>query len=295
MLTELRAEFPTIARFGAQSEHTTLRRLDLAFQAFFRRLTLGEIPGYPRFKAAHRFDTVTWPHEGNACKWHPEKSRVYLQGIGYVKVKKHRQVQGIVKTASVTREGKNWCLVLSCDRVPRELLEPTHQVGGIDAGIANFVTTSDGEFIANPRYTKQAEEQLAKAQRVLNRKKPRSKNRIKARATVAKIHRKIANQRRDFHHKVANSLVARYDVVVIEDLKILNMTKSASGTTEDPGTNVAAKSGLNKSINDAGWGQFFLVLGSKAEKAGRLLLKVNPRYTRQRCYECGYTDRKSVV
>ena len=147
LLTELRAEFEEIARFGCHSEQATLRRLDLSFQAFFRRLALGETPGYPRFKAAHRFDTVTWPENGDGAKWHPESSRIYLMGIGYVKVKKHRQVQGVVKTVSVTREGNNWCLVLSCDRAPRELLEPTHQVGAIDAGIANFVATSDGEFI----------------------------------------------------------------------------------------------------------------------------------------------------
>ena len=110
------------------------RRLDLAFQAFFRRVANGETPGYPRFKPAHRFDTITWSEDGNACKWHPEQSRVYLQGIGYVKVKQHRKVQGNVKTISLPREGKNWYLVLSCDQVPLELLEPTHLVVGIDVG-----------------------------------------------------------------------------------------------------------------------------------------------------------------
>ena len=132
---------------------------------------------------------------------------------------------------------------------------------------------------------------MAQAQRVLALKQRGSKNRLKARATVAKRHRKVAHQRLDHHHQVANSLITRYDVVVIEDLTITNMTKSKSGTLESPGVGVAAKSGLNKSINDASWGQFFAVLDAKAEKAGRQVLRVNPRYTSQMCCKCQHVDK----
>jgi putative transposase len=121
-LPAIRAATPEIARFGAGSEQATLRQLVRAFQAFFRRVRGGEEPGYPRFKSADRFDSVTWPAPGDACKWVPDASRVYLQGIGHVKVTMHRDVPGTFKTIQVKREGRRWYLVLSCDDVPVHLL-----------------------------------------------------------------------------------------------------------------------------------------------------------------------------
>jgi putative transposase len=153
--------------------------------------------------------------------------------------------------------------------------------------VARFATTSDGEVIANPRFTRAADAELTVAQQALARKKRGSSNRRRAKAKVAEVHRKIRNCRADFHHKTARALVNAYDVIALEDLRIGNMTRSASGTLDEPGRNVAAKSGLNRSVLDAGWGQFTGILAGKAEEAGRRIVFVDPRNTSITCHQCG--------
>lgn len=289
-LSEIRAMRPDLAVWSYSSEQATLRRLTKAFEAFFRRVKAGDEPGYPRFKSAHRFGSVEWPRNGDGCKWHPEATRVYLQGIGHVKLTQHRPVEGRLKTIQVKREGRRWFLVLSCDDVPTHELAETGRAVGIDVGIASFLTTSEGTTVDNPRHSRQAAGRLAAAQQVLAHKQRGSTNRIRARETVARRHRAIANQRRDFHHQVARRLVREFDVLVMEDLKITNMSRSAKATVEAPGTNVAAKRGLNREILDAGWGQFRSILAGKAEDAGRRVVSVDPRRTSQRCASCGHTE-----
>jgi len=187
-LKEIRAARPEMARWSFSSQQATLRRLDKAFEAFFRRVKAGGTPGYPRFKAAHRFDSVEWPTDGDGCRFKPEASRVYLQGVGNVKVTVHRQVEGRVKTVHVHREGRRWMLVLSCDDVATGLLEPTGSVVGVDVGIVDFAVTSEGQHIDNPRWGTKAAGKLHVAQAVLARKKRGSNNRRAARETVAARH-----------------------------------------------------------------------------------------------------------
>ncbi|MCW3043340.1 MAG: Transposase, partial [Actinobacteria bacterium] len=290
-LKEIRAESPEDARWSFSSQQATLRQLNRAFVAFFKRCKEGaEEPGYPRFKASHRFDSVEWPKDGDGCRWKPQARRVYLQGIGDVKVSMHRPMQGVVKTITVKREGRRWYVIFSCDQVPAKPLPAANRPVGIDVGITTFIATSDGAFVENPRYGKVGADALADAKRVLARKKRGSNNRRAARETVANRSRRIANQRRDFHHKVARHLITYHDVICIEDLRIHNLTASASGTVEEPGTNVAQKAGLNKAILDAGWGQFRSILTGKAEEAGRRLIAVDPRYTSQTCLSCGHVQ-----
>lgn len=181
-----------------------------------------------------------------------------------------------MKTISVKREGRRWYVILACDEVPSQPLPATGVVVGIDMGVASFLTTSDGEHIANPRHLAASGDRLATAQRALARCKRGSARRRKVRDRVAAIHRKVRSQRLDFAHKTANRLVADHDLIAHEDLRIGNMTRSASGTLDQPGVNVAAKSGLNRSLLDAGWGMFLRVLASKAESAGRDVVAVNP-------------------
>ena len=145
----------------------------------------------------------------------------------------HRPMQGVVKTITVKREGRRWYVIFSCDRVPAKPLPPTNRLVGIDVGITTFIATSDGAFIDNPRYGKAGADALAEAKRVLTRKERGSNNRKAARETVANRSRRIANQRRDFYHKVARHLVTHHDVICIEDLRIHNLTASASGTAEN--------------------------------------------------------------
>ena len=179
-LTEIRAVRPDQAVWSFSSQQATLRRLNKAFAGFFRRVKTakaGVKPGYPRFKGKARFDSVEWPKDGDGARWRPEVKRVYLQGIGQVKVDLHRQVAGRVKTIQVKRQGRRWMLVLSCDDVPTNPLPATGRQAGIDVGIVSFATTSDGEHIDNPRWGRAAADRLAAAQQRLERAKRRSNNR----------------------------------------------------------------------------------------------------------------------
>ncbi len=300
-LSEIRTLVLDQAKWSFSSQQATLRTLNRAFESFFRRLKSGEIPGYPRFQSADRFDSVLWPEDGDGAKWVPQTSRVYLQGIGHVKVTQHRAAEGRVKTIQVKREGRHWYLILSCDDVPIKPLKPTGAVVGIDVGVASFLTTSEGEQVDNPRHAIAGADRLVSAQQALSRKQRGSNNRRAAKETVINRHRKIANQRRDFHHKVARRLVEEFDVLVVEDLKVANMTQrvKAKPDVENPGqflpNSGSAKTGLNRSINDAGWAQFRSILEAKAEEAGRIAMSVNPRHTSQTCHECGHVDAGNRV
>ena len=300
-LTEIRSARPDQAVWSFSSQQATLRRLNEAFAGFFRRVKTGQKAGYPRFKGAARFDSVEWPKNGDGARWLPEQRRVYLQGVGQVKVHLHRPVVGRVKTIQVKRQGRRWMLVLSCDDVPTNPLPAAGRQAGIDVGIASFATTSDGEHIDNPRWGRAAADKLAAAQQRLQRAQRRSKNRDHKRETVAARHRKIANQRKDFQHKQARGLVTRYDVLVVEDLQIANMLRRAKPVPDpdNPGqflpNGAAAKGGLSRSISDAGWGQFVSILRAKAEDAGRTFIEVDPRHTSDRCEACGYAAPENRV
>ena len=293
-LTDIRSVRRDQAVWSFSSQQATLRRLNKAFAGFFGRVKRGQKTGYPRFKGATRFDSVEWPKDGDGARWLPELRRVYLQGIGQVKVHVHRPVAGRVKTIQIKRQGRRWMLVLSCDDVPTNPLPATGRQAGIDVGIARFATTSDGEHVDNPRWGRAAADRLANAQQRLQRAKRRSKNRERKRETVAARHRKIANQRKDFHHKQSRAFVGRYDLLVVEDLQIAKMLRRARPVPDpdQPGAYLAngarAKSGLSRSISDAGWGRFVSILRAKAEEAGRTWIEVDPRHTSDRCENCGH-------
>jgi len=300
-LTEIRSVRPDQGVWSFSSQQATLRRLNKAFAGFFGRVKAGQKAGYPRFKGKARFDSVEWPKDGDGARWLPEQRRAYLQGIGQVKVELHREVVGRVKTIQVKRQGRRWMLVLSCDDVGDNRLPATGRPVGIDVGVVSFATTSDGEHIDNPRWGRAAGAGLAAAQQRLQRAKRGSKNRQRRRETVAARHRKIANQRKDFHHKQARALVERYDVLVVEDLKIANMVRRAKPVPDPdaPGSYLPnggrAKSGLNRSISDASWGGFLGILRAKAEDAGRVWIEVDPRHTSDGCENCGHAARENRV
>lgn len=303
-LTEIRAARPDQAVWSFSSQQATLRRLNKAFGGFFRRVKTaspGVKAGYPRFKGAGRFDSVEWPKDGDGARWYPDQNRVYLQGIGTVKVSVHRKVEGRVKTIQIKRQGRRWMLVLSCDDVPTNPLPATGAQAGVDVGVVTFATVSDGTAVANPRWARAAASQLAAAQQRLARAKRGSNNRLRKRETVGARYRKIANRRKDFHHKQARELAARYELIVVEDLKIANLLRRAQPKPDpdNPGqflpNGARAKSGLNRSISDAGWGQFVSILRAKAEDAGRTWIEVDPRHTSDRCECCGHAARENRV
>ena len=293
-LKEIRAADP-----GGQGRHSftaqqqTLRRLNTVFAAYLRRARdLKRSPrriGFPRFKPYQRFDQVMFV-AGDGARWEPadpgRRAHATFQAVGRVKIRQHRPVLGRVKTLQFKREGRRWYVIVITEAEPVPLPATGRSVG-IDVGVARFLTTSDGEVVANPRFLDAAQERIIDLQRRKARARPGSGNRRRLRRALAKEWRKVRSQRRDFHHKIAHGLVDSCDVLALEDLRVVAMTTSAAGTVEAPGRKVAAKAGLNRSILDAGWGQFTSILVAKAESAGRRVVLVHPAFTSIDCHACG--------
>jgi putative transposase len=293
-LKEIRAADP-----GGQGRHSftaqqqTLRRLNATFAAYLKRARdakrKGRRVGYPRFKPRQRFGQVLYV-AGDGAKWEPADTSRWahasFQAVGRVKVSQHRPKVGRVKTLQFKREGRRWYVIVVTDTesVP---LPATGRAIGVDLGVARFLTTSDGEVIANPRFLTAAQQRLADLQRRKQHARPGSGNRRRLRRSLAREWRKVRNQRRDFHHKTARRLVDTCDTLALEQLRVTAMTAAAVGTVQAPGRNVAAKAALNRSILDAGWSQFTSILVAKAESAGRRVMLVDPARTSIDCHVCG--------
>jgi putative transposase len=258
-------------------------------------VALGEEPGYPRFKGKGQYKSITYPQLGFSIG----ESSVSLSKIGTLKAVLHRPTEGTVKTCTVKREGDKWYVTFSCE-VEADPLPPSDEPVGIDVGLKTFAALSNGEFIDNPRFYRKEEKALAKAQRQLDKvkNKHRSKARKKAKKVVRRINERIKNRRHDFIHQTARKLVNRFGLIVVEELQIENMmaTPEAKPDPENAGqflrNGACRKTGLNKSIGDAGWGMFRYVLTYKAESAGRVVVNVNPAFTSQDCSGCGYRPPK---
>jgi putative transposase len=298
---ELREEYQEIAAHVLQD---VLRRLDKAFQNFFRRVREhAQEPGYPRFKGKNRYNSFTYP-DGAGWKLTVEeqgkkiKGTLNLSKIGTAKVTMHRKFEGTIKTVTIKREVDEWYVVFSCEVDTPEKLPLSYEDVGIDLGVTHLATLSNGKMIEHPKHYRRGEKKLAQCQRVLSRKKKGSHRRKKAGRALAKAHRKIARQRRDFSHKQSRKLVNTYQVIVFEDIQIGNLTKHAKPKQDETGkylpNGASAKSGLTKSIQDAGWGMFVAMCSVKAAWAGRCLVKVSPKYTSQICSHCGQVRKKDL-
>jgi putative transposase len=224
-----------------------------------------------------------------------------LQGIGCVKVKWHRQlpadaVLGEVKLTRRAggRHGFRYQVAFYIE-LPEPALRPGHRGGvvGIDLGIRSFARLSTGEQVQGPWAGRRDAGTLARPQRAHARTQRGSKRRAKAAARIARAREREGNRRRDQAHKTSRTLAQRFSVLAVEDLKVKAMLRSARGTVERPGTNVAAKRGLNRAIAEQGWGQFLSMLAYKAEEAGGRVVRVDPRGSSQTCSECGERDRRN--
>jgi putative transposase len=304
-LKDIRAADPDgQGRHSFTAQQQTLRRLAAVFQAFYKRARQAEKHrkgprkpgtdkpeqvGYPRFKPYQRFDQVMFV-AGDGAKWEPADgglwSHARFQAVGRIKVKQHRAVMGQVKTLQLKREHRRWYVIVVVD-AHAQPLPPTGRAVGLDLGVARFLTASDGEIVDNPRFLDAAHATITGLQRKKDHATPGSGNRKRLCRKLAREWRKVRNRRRDFHHKIARRLVDDYDAIALERLRVADMTVSARGTVDEPGTRVAAKSGLNRSILDAGWGQFTRILAAKAASAGRRTLYVDPRNTSIDCHVCG--------
>ena len=289
-LTEARRELPWLQGMNALAQHDVLRRLDKAMQAFFRRVKAGEkAAGFPRF---HRFDpyggSITWAQHGNGCRGR-EGQRLYLQGVGNVKMRWHRPLPADSRVTQVTvnRRAGCWYAVLCLELPTPQPLPATGLAVGVDMGVRTFATLSTGEQLPGAGALRRAEKSLLRSQRNVTRKRRGSRRRHHARRDLARAHDRARRVRRAHAHQAARELVNRFDLIAVEDLRIRNMVRSAKGTREQPGTNVRAKAGLNRSIADAGWRQFLTLLESKAADAGRQVVVVPAAGTSQTCSSCG--------
>ncbi len=300
MKAQIREEYQDIAAHVLQD---VLRRLDKAFQNFFRRCKHGENPEFPRFQGSNRYDSFTYPDQAG-WKLAVEQQGKKLKGalsltkIGKAKVTLHRPLEGKIKTVTIKREVDEWYVTFSCEVPESEKLPVSSEDVGIDLGVTHLATLSTGEMIEHPRYYRKAQKVLEKRQQALSRKKRGSHRRDKARKVVAKAHRKIARQRKDFQHKAAKQLVDRYQMIVFEDIQTGNLTRKPKPKQDEKGAylpnGASAKGGLNTSILDAGWGSFVQRCSVKAAWAGRTLIKVDPSFTSQVCSGCGQVRKKDL-
>jgi len=267
-------------RIYAHCLQDVLRRLDKSFKAFFRRVKAGEKPGYPRFKGEGWYKSFTYPDSETGYKL--EDSKLTLSKIGSIRIFKHREIEGKIKTCTIKKDLLgHWYAVLVAEIDDIPLQEPKVKVAiGVDVGLKSLITTSTGKSIQYPRYYIQLEEKLAAAQRFLSRKKKGSANRLKAKAKVAKISKRIQNLRDEFLNQVSRKLVDSADLIVFENLNISGMLKNHH---------------LAKHIQDHAWGKLIQVTRGKAEKAGKVVELVDARYTSQKCSQCGIMVPKTLA
>jgi putative transposase len=279
-LPEVKAMRPEFANIYAQVLQDVLKRLEKSYRAFFRRVKAKKKAGFPRFKGPGRYRTFTFPQAGKGgavlCAG---GKRVRIHGIGNVKIRIHRPIEGRIKTASVTLSGDgHWYIAFACDNVPSKPAASTGQSVGIDVGIATFAALSNGEMVANPRFFETAQREIVIAQRRVARRKRGSRRRRKAVELLAKRYDKIRRTRLDFQHKVALGLAQRFDSIAVEKLNVAGL----------------ARGRLAKQVLDASWSQFTTILKAKAESAGRDFFEVDPRGTSQRCSGCDTVVRKDL-
>ncbi len=298
-LSGLRAEnlLPSEANFWSQQE--VLRRLDRAFRAFFRRIARGETPGFPRFKPAGRFNTLAFSFAGNAGGVALRDGRLYLQGVGRVKVKRHRElpVAATLREARVSRRpgGREGCRFYVCVQIemPDAESEGHPHPGpavGLDLGVRCLARLSSGEPIEGPRAARAGAPKTRRLARAHARTRKGSNRRRKAAQRLARQRERELARRIDRAHKHSRSLAKRFGLIAVEDLDLKGMVRSARGTVAKPGAGVAQKRGLNREIQDQGWGRFLRMLAYKAEEAGGRVVSIDARHTSQTCAVCGRCD-----
>jgi len=285
-LPKLRAEIPEFKRIHSQVMQDVLRRLDRAFANYYARVETRKTgkrikAGYPRFKSASGYSSITYPQAGNGWK-DLVNGHFWLSKLGNVRAFRHRPMKGTAKTLTVKRDRVgDWFVVIVCKINAAE--PPSHQNGktalGVDLGLTKLVAISSGEFVEAPKFYRIAERRLQNLQRVQERKQYGSSNRGKAKLHLAKAHRKVERKRDDFLHKLSSAIVSRADVIVFEDLKTAALVKNHN---------------LAKSILDASWGKLLRYTSYKASSAGKAVEWVPPGGTSVNCSRCGTAVAKPL-
>ena len=276
LLPEWKIEYPSLKNVHSQVLQDVVTRVDMVYKAFFRRVKSGEKPGHPRFKQFGRYDSITYTQSG----FELDGQRLVLSKVGAVPIITHRTFEGDVKTCTIRRSctGK-WYASITVDigEVPVRTIEKS--AIGIDLGLTNFVAMSNGELVKSPKFFREDEPILARAQRRLSKQVRGTPERGRSLMIVSKIHEKIANRRSDFAHKLSRDLVDRFGVIVFEDLNTKGMVRNHY---------------LAKSISDVAWNQLVQMTRNKAVEAGSRVVLVDPYNTSQRCSSCGQIVKKEL-
>ena len=266
---EYRKATPYAGQVHSHILQVVVADLEKSFQAFFRRVEAGQAPGYPRFKGSSRFDSFGLKEYGNGFRL--DGRRLRLNGVGRIRVRWHRPIEGKIKTVRIRRQAWEWYACFACE-VAEHNLPSTGKAVGVDVGIYHLLATSENEVVENPRWYQVEQRKLRVIQRVVSRRKMGGSNRRKAVLDLRRQQLHIANRRRDYLEKLSHHLISHYDVIALEDLQIQGMVRNHH---------------LSKSILDAGWGYLKMRLVSKAVDAGREVIFVNPANTSKTCSSCG--------
>ena len=270
----------------AQTFQQTLKNFDRALQDAFDKKQHSK--KFPILKKRGISDSFRYPQSFKI-----KGNQIFLPKIGWVKYFNSKKVEGTPKNVTVSRNGEYWFVSIQIEfKIPTPV-HPSKKIIGIDLGIANFATFSDGNILKPLNSFRRTEKQLGKAQKDLTKKIKFSSNWKKQKRNVQRIHTKIANTRKDFLHKKSTTIANENQVVILEDLKVSNMSKSAKGTLEKPGKNVNAKAELNKAILDQGWFEFKRQIEYKLNWMGGEMVLINLKNISCKCSVCGYTSKKN--
>lgn len=279
LLTQMKKldEYAFLKEVEAMSLQSSLRDLDNAYQNFFRNIKQGKNPGFPKFKKKSARRQSYKSTYSTPAQFHVENNKLFVPKLKWVKFRGNLDIKGVPLSATISRtaSGKYFASIC-CKDVEIEEVNKTGSVVGIDLGIKDFATTSDGDKIDNPKYLAKSTKKLKRLQRQLARKQKGSNNRDKSRIRLAKQHEKVTNQRNDFLHKLSTEFVKNHDIICVEDLKVKNMVKNHK---------------LARSISDASWSKFVELLTYKCDWYGKQLVKIDTFFpSSQTCSYCGFKN-----
>lgn len=277
MIPVWKESYPELKQVHSQVLQDVVLRVNLAFQAFFRRVQSGEEdPGYPRFKGRNRYDSLSYPQSGFSI----DGNKLWLSKIGEIKLWMHRPIEGIVKRLTIRRSAtKKWYVSFLVEESPSHILEPFDKAVGVDMGILNFAVLSDGEVVDNPRFLRTDEEGLQLAQSKRDKLPKGSQKRRKATKAVNHLYERVSNRRENFAQQLSREWVNNYGIICFEDLNITKMVHNHN---------------LAKNILDAAWNKLVQYTSYKAVDAGRRVVLVNPANTSQMCSGCGQIVKKDL-
>lgn len=281
-LVDLKADLTWLADVPSQALQQSLKDLDRAYKNFFAGRA-----DFPRFKKRGIHDSLRYPQ---GFKLNEGQRQVFLPKVGWVKYRRSRFIEGTIKNMTVSKVGVKWFVSIQTER---EVADPVHEsrsMVGYDLGVKIFATGSDGTRFEPASPLKMALPKIARLQRSMARKVQFSSNWRKANLRLGNLHRQVSRKRGDFLHKVSSTISKNHAVIVLEDLKVGNMSRGAQGSLACPGTNVRAKSGLNRAILDQGWGEFRRQLDYKSQWRGGQVIVVDHRNTSRTCCDCGHVS-----